>query len=50
MNLLILLHLFCVVFSWRVATRCQNNNNPVGYYLNLTVSGLNGGAVMYYIF
>jgi hypothetical protein len=50
MILLILMHLALVVFSWRVATRCQNNNNQFGYYLNMFASALNGAVLMRYIF
>jgi len=48
--LLILMHLALAVFSWRVASRCQNNKNSFGYYFNMFASALNGAALMRYIF
>lgn len=47
-ELLYLLNVFCVWFSWRLAMRCFNEENKIGGYANLFASALNGAILMYH--
>jgi len=45
-DILYLLNVFCVWFSWRVATKCFNEGNTVWAYFNIGASALNAAIVI----
>jgi len=45
-DLFILINVFCVVFSWRVASRCFDRGDKVWGNFNLFASALNAAIVI----
>lgn len=46
MELIYIINLLFVFISWKLASRCYDNGNKVGFYFNMFASALNGVIVL----